>query len=183
VCIAVLVAPAAHAQTLGSSSDVVFYRPPVAAPVIDGFRPPAHVGGAGNRGLEFATLPGSVVRAAAPGLVTFAGRVGRGLHVTVAHPDGVRTSYSFLRTVSVGEGERVTSGQALGTSGTTFHFGARIGSAYVDPAVLLGSAPRARLVPVARFGAGRAARRSPSSRSPASGPAHPAREWTAAAGR
>lgn len=118
------------------------------------------------------------MRASAPGLVTFAGRVGRGLHVTVTHPDGVRTSYSFLRTVAVDAGERVVSGQALGTSGTTLHFGARIGAAYVDPAVLLGSAAGARLVPVTRFGAGPAPRRPALPR-----PTHPAREWTAAAGR
>ena len=143
------IAPAAHAQTAPPAPGVVVYRAPVDAPVIDTFRPPAHVGGQGNRGLEYATRPGSAVRAAAPGRVTFAGRVGAGLHVTVAHPDGVRTSYSFLRGVAVRAGQSVGAGDVLGTTGTSFHFGARIAGAYVDPAVLLGIGGPARLVPVA----------------------------------
>jgi len=80
--------------------------------------------------------------------VTFAGRVGAGLHVTVAHADGVRTSYSFLGAIAVGAGEAVEAGQVLGTAARSFHFGARIGEAYLDPAVLLGAAGAVRLVPV-----------------------------------
>ena len=129
---------------------VVFYQPPVAGPVVDPFRPPAHVGAPGNRGLEFATRPGSPVTAAAAGIVVFAGQVAGRRHVTVAHADGVRTSYSFLRSVAVGAGQRVEAGQVLGTAGTSLHFGARIGKAYVDPAVLLGATGRARLVPLGR---------------------------------
>ena len=173
------IAPAAHAQTAPPPPGVVVYRAPTDAPVIDGFRPPAHVGGRGNRGLEYATRPGSAVRAAAPGRVTFAGRVGAGLHVTVSHPDGVRTSYSFLQSIAVSASQRVISGQLLGTSGASLHFGARIGEAYVDPAVLLGSTRAARLVPVTRFGA-----RPGPGRSEVSRPrARPGREWSAAAGR
>ncbi len=140
----------------GSDDVLVVYRPPVDAPVIDAFRPPAHIGAPGNRGLEYATRPGTAVRAAAPGVVVFAGTVGSGRHVTVAHPDGVRTSYSLLRTVAVRAGQRVATGQILGTAGASLHFGARIGEAYVDPAVLLGATRRARLVPVARLDALRA---------------------------
>ncbi len=127
------------------------YRPPVDAPVVDSFRPPAGFAGPGNRGLEYATRPGSAVRAAAPGVVTFAGPVGGGRHVTVLHPDGVRTSYSFLRSVAVRAGQHVSAGRIVGTAGTSFHFGARIGQAYVDPAVLLGQLRRARLVSVDLF--------------------------------
>ncbi len=119
---------------------------------MDPFRPPAHPGAPGNRGLEYATRPGSAVRAAAAGVVTFAGRVAAGRHVTVAHADGVRTSYSFLAAVAVRAGQAVEAGDVLGTTGTSFHFGARIGEAYVDPAVLLGVAGPARLVPVTSRG-------------------------------
>ena len=148
---------------------VVTYRPPVDAPVIDAFRPPAHIGAPGNRGLEYATRPGTAVRAAAPGIVSFAGKVGPDRHVTVAHPDGVRTSYSRLATVAVRSGQRVGAGHIVGTAGASLHFGARIGEAYVDPAVLLGATGRARLVPVARLhaswaGGGRSVSR-PSGRS------------------
>ena len=113
---------------------VVFYQPPTEGIVVDPFRPPAHPGAPGNRGLEYATRPGSPVRAAAAGVVTFAGQVAGGRHVTVAHADGVRTSYSFLAAVAVRAGQAVEAGQVLGTTGTSFHFGARIGEAYVDPA-------------------------------------------------
>ena len=174
-------APPAAAESGPPRGDVVVvsYRPPVNAPVIDAFRPPAHVGAPGNRGLEYATVPGTAVRAAAPGVVSFAGRVGRHAHVTVVHPDGVRTSYSFLRTVAVRAAQRVAAGDVLGTAGASLHFGARIGEAYVDPAVLLGATRRARLVPVARPDGLRAGRgRSP--RRPGGGPG-PA--WRAAAGR
>ena len=50
------------------------YRLPVDAPVVDGFRPPTTPYGPGNRGLEYATVAGTEVRAAAGGRVTFAGR-------------------------------------------------------------------------------------------------------------
>ncbi len=49
---------------------------PVSAPVVDGYRPPAHVGAPGNRGWEYATEPRSVVVAAGPGIVVFAGPIG-----------------------------------------------------------------------------------------------------------
>ena len=88
------------------------------------------------------------MRAAAAGVVTFAGRVAAGRHVTLAHADGVRTSYSFLAGVAVRAGQEVEAGHVLGTTGTSFHFGARIGEAYVDPAVLLQVAGPVRLVPV-----------------------------------
>ena len=137
----------------------MFYVAPVQGIIVDPFRPPAHPGAPGNRGLEYATRPGSAVRAAAAGVVTFAGRVGSGRHVTVAHADGVRTSYSFLRSVAVRTGQSVGAGDVLGTTGSSFHFGARIVDAYVDPALLLGTGGPARLVPLAgrgvtgRFGA------------------------------
>jgi hypothetical protein len=124
------------------------YRPPVEAEVVDPFRPPPHRFGAGNRGIDYATEPGTPVTAAARGVVAFAGSVGGSLHVTVLHPDGVRTTYSFLRSVSVRRGERVERGQEVGRAGARLHFGARLGEDYLDPRSLLsGSRARARLVP------------------------------------
>ena len=100
------------------------YRPPVDGPVTDPFRPPVGFG-PGNRGIDFATEPGTPVTAAAAGEITFAGLVGRSRHVVVLHPDGLRTSYSFLATVDVRRGDRVEQGQTLGTAGGSVHFGAR----------------------------------------------------------
>lgn len=125
------------------------YQPPVDAPVVDLFRPPATPFGPGNRGIDYATTPGTPVRAAAAGEVAFAGGVGGGLHVVVRHADGIRTSYSFLAAVSVERGERVGAGQTVGVAASSLHFGARRGDAYIDPLTLLGgwNGRRVHLVP------------------------------------
>ena len=124
------------------------YTPPVEGVPIDAFRAPASPYAAGNRGVDYATDPGQPVLAAAEGEVVFAGRVGHGQHVVVLHPDGVRTSYSFLAAVGVRRGDRVERGAPVGTAGTRVHIGARIGEAYVDPLRLFSGRPvrRAHLV-------------------------------------
>lgn len=116
------------------------YRPPVDATVVDPFRPPAEPWLAGNRGLEYDTAPGTPVRAIGHGLVVFAGPVAGHLYVTVLHGDGIRSSYSYLASISVSDGDRVRGGQVVGFTGTVnFHLGARIGSTYIDPASLFGT--------------------------------------------
>jgi murein DD-endopeptidase MepM/ murein hydrolase activator NlpD len=124
------------------------YLPPVDRPLVDRFRPPPTRYGSGNRGVDYATEPGEPVRAAADGEVTFAGRVGLGLHVVVLHPDGIRTSYSFLAGVLVRRGDRVARGDPLGTAGASLHWGARVGDTYVDPlGLLVTGPPEVHLVP------------------------------------
>ena len=54
--------------------------------------------------------PGTPVRAANAGEVTFAGNVAGSLHVVVAHAGGLRTSYSFLATIAVRRGQHVARG-------------------------------------------------------------------------
>ena len=49
--------------------------------------------------------------------VTFAGAVAGTLHVTLAHGGGLRTSYSFLQSVAVRDGQDVARGDVVGTSG------------------------------------------------------------------
>ncbi len=134
----------------GGQEVAVDYAPPVDAPVSDPFRPPPQPWLPGNRGLEYATDPGTPVRAAGRGVVTFAGPVAGSLHVTVTHPDGVRTSYSFLATIAVRAGTAVTRGVVVGTSGARLHVGARRGAAYIDPASLWADdgPPWVRLVPL-----------------------------------
>lgn len=125
------------------------YSPPVDAPVVDPFRPPERPYGAGNRGLEYGTAPGSAVRAAGAGLVTFAGPVAGSLHVTVLHPDGLRTTYSYLASLEVARGTRVEQGWVLGRTSGHLHFGARQDGTYLDPASLFGQEPPSvRLVPL-----------------------------------
>ncbi len=112
------------------------YVPPVDAPVTDPFRPPPGPFGAGNRGLEYGTRPGVEVRASADGVVTFAGLVAGSRHVTLRHPDGLRTTYSYLASIAVVLGQRVGQGDLVGTAGGRLHFSARSGDAYLDPASL-----------------------------------------------
>lgn len=141
-----LVAPAASAS---AEPRGVTYVPPMDAPVVDGFRPPASQFSAGNRGIDYAAQEGDPVHSAAPGRVVFAGRIGSQFHVTVLHDDGIRTSYSFLRDVSVRRGDRVEQGHLLGTAAGRMHFGARAGEAYLDPTDLFaGDLPNIRLVPL-----------------------------------
>ena len=128
------------------------YRPPVDAPIIDHFRPPPAKWAAGNRGIDYGTVPGTPVHAAEQGLVEFAGQVGGTLHVVVRHPDGLRTSYSFLASIAVVEGQQVSRGSIVGTADTSLHFGVRSGDTYIDPELVLAarrsactsSRPRAR---------------------------------------
>ena len=93
--------------------------------VTDRFRPPPTPYAAGNRGLDYATVPGSPIVASAAGVVVFAGPVAGTLHVTIQHPDGLRTSYSFLARIAVAVGQPVDQGQVVGVAGTVFHFGVR----------------------------------------------------------
>jgi hypothetical protein len=131
---------------VATAREPVTYRAPVEAPITDHFRPPATPYGPGNRGVDYGTRTGGAVHAAAAGEVVFAGAVGNSLHVVVLHADGIRTSYSFLRTVSVARGNRVDAGATVGTSATSLHFGARAGDAYLDPEVLLAGAARVHLI-------------------------------------
>lgn len=121
---------------------------PVDAPVVDPFRPPEVAWGAGNRGLEYGTEPGTEVRATADGVVVFAGAVAGSRHVTVRHADDVRTTYAFLADVAVVVGQQVSQGDVVGTTVGHLHLGARRGDAYFDPASLFADGPvEVRLVP------------------------------------
>lgn len=145
-------APIGTAVTAGvaAASAAGPYAPPVDATVTDPFRPPATPYGPGNRGLEYATAPGTPARAIGAGTVTFAGRVaGRGV-VTVQHPDGLRSSLTGLAEVRVAAGDRVGRGDVLGTTAAMLHLGVRRGDEYIDPAALFAHGPprHAVLVPV-----------------------------------
>ncbi len=141
---------AAAAVVDRDDGDAVHHEAPVPGEPIDGFRPPGSEWGAGNRGHEYATGRGDPVAASAPGTVVFAGHVGGRLHVTVWHPDGLRTTYAFLASVSVAEGQVVVGGTVVGTSAGRFHFTVRDAEdRYLDPLSVLGRKVRwvAELVP------------------------------------
>jgi murein DD-endopeptidase MepM/ murein hydrolase activator NlpD len=105
---------------------------------------------AGNRGVDYGTSAGAQITASADGRVIFAGEVGGALHVTIEHADGLRTSSSFLASLTVAAGDQVRAGDVIGIAGGPFHFGVRAtDDTYLDPEALLAGLlrPRARLVP------------------------------------
>jgi murein DD-endopeptidase MepM/ murein hydrolase activator NlpD len=121
---------------------------PVERPVVDLFRPPSTPWGPGNRGWEFASVPGDPVVAVGSGVVVFAGDVaGRGV-VTLAHPQGLLSSVTGLSAVTVGRGELVAAGKRIGTAAARLHLGFRRNGVYIDPASIYGSGQHAVLVPV-----------------------------------
>lgn len=123
--------------------------PPVAAPVVDPFREPACPWCPGNRGLTYRTGPGTVVRAAGAGTVTFSGLVAGTRYVVVEHASGgLRATYGGLASSVQVVGDAVVTGAVVGRTAGDLHFGLRRGDTYVDPTPLLGRlVQRARLVP------------------------------------
>lgn len=122
------------------------YAWPVLGPVLRPFEPPATPFGAGHRGIDIGAPVGTPVRAAQAGVVAFAGAVAGSLFVSIDHPDGVRTTYSWVSAVLVVPGQAVARGQVVartgqghpGSTAPHLHFGARVGDVYLDPMLLLG---------------------------------------------
>ena len=129
-----------------SSASASAWLRPVAGEVVEPFREPSGPYGEGHRGVDFDAPPGTPVRVAGGGTVVFAGQVAGSLHVVVAHGGDLRTSYSFLASLSVAAGQTVERGAVVGTSGGSgpghapgvLHFGLRRGDHYVDPMALFG---------------------------------------------
>ncbi|QIK06342.1 M23 family metallopeptidase [Streptomyces sp. ID38640] len=132
--------------------------------VVRGWEPPPAPWAAGHRGVDLAASAGTVVRAAAPGRVAYAGTVaGRGvltLEVSRSGRPPLRTTYEPVRS-TVRKGQRVTAGQPVAVlqHGGPFHcrepclhWGLRRGKTYLDPLSLLppsmlGGGP-SRLLPI-----------------------------------
>jgi murein DD-endopeptidase MepM/ murein hydrolase activator NlpD len=131
--------------------------------VTRGFDPPATRYGPGHLGVDLQAEPGTRVRAAGPGVVAFAGSVAGALHVVVSHDGALRTSYSFLATVTVRTGQRIEAGAIVGTTGGTgeqhdgraLHLGLRRGSTYLDPMQLFAGGDLAVRVHLAPSGGAR----------------------------
>ncbi|MFW2382377.1 MAG: peptidoglycan DD-metalloendopeptidase family protein [Acidimicrobiales bacterium] len=110
---------------------------PVDAPVVDPFRPPASSYSAGNRGLEYGLNEVTDVRAVDDGRVSFAGRVGTNLFVSVDHGNGLTSTLAYLSSMSVVRGQFVSVGEVVATAGAGFHLTARLDGIYIDPALLI----------------------------------------------
>jgi murein DD-endopeptidase MepM/ murein hydrolase activator NlpD len=127
------------------------YRPPTTGAVLDPFRPPPSPWLPGNRGIEYATEPGSALVAIGPGVVAFAGPVAGRLVISIEHPDGLRSALTGVRTIEVEVGAVVLAGEPIASALDRVHLGVRRGDAYLDPASLWGrqaAGGRAVLVPV-----------------------------------
>lgn len=136
----------------------VLYEWPTSGPgrVVRPFTAPPERWAAGHRGVDLALPAGAAVRAAADGVVAFAGRVaGRGV-VSVDHADGLRTTYEPVA-AATRRGAQVTAGQVIGVleplghhcpDEPCLHWGARRGrDDYVDPLTLLAEDVVIRLLP------------------------------------
>lgn len=130
------------------------WRWPVSpAVVVAPYRAPAHAYGAGHRGIDLQAEPGSPVVAPADGMIAFAGTVVDRPLLTIDHGEGhVTTLEPVLPAVAIGA--RVAAGEVVGTvaaGGHTapgaVHFGVREAGEYINPLLLLGTVPRAVLLP------------------------------------
>jgi len=83
--------------------------------------------------------PGTPVRAAAAGTVTFSGVVVDIRYVVVRHADGVLATYGGLESSSLHDAQAVAAGSTIGRAGPELYFGLRTDpDTYVDPAPLIG---------------------------------------------
>jgi hypothetical protein len=135
----------------------VRYARPVPGGVLRRFEAPTTAFGSGHRGADLAAAAGDAIHAAAAGTVTFAGDVAGVRWVSVAHADGVLTSYGPVARVAVARGEVVARGARLGSlaagghgdgaADRGLHWGARRDGRYIDPLSLLDEGvPRPSLV-------------------------------------
>ncbi len=124
------------------------YLAPVEAPITKPFVAPACDYCPGHRGLEYSTVAGVTVRAAAAGVVTFAGVVVDSRYIVVRHADGISATYGDLATSTLRRGDDVAAGSVIGTATSRLYFGLRRDDLYLDPADFLGAVSRRpRLVP------------------------------------
>lgn len=99
-------------------------------------------GGRLHDGIDILAPEGTKVRAAAYGVVIYAGdgMKGYGNAVVIDHGEDVTTLYAHLQEIRVKSGDAVAAGEPIGTVGTTgnattphLHFELRMGEQAVDP--------------------------------------------------
>jgi len=137
------------------------YAWPIRGRVLRGFEPSASPYGPGHRGIDIEAEPGTRVLAAERGVVSFAGTIAGQRYLSILHPDGIRTTYSWLSRLEAREGDAVARGEVIGRSGpghpgsedAHLHLGARIGDVYLDPLTLLEPVSLVGLVRLAPVGA------------------------------
>lgn len=108
----------------------------------------------GHRGIDMALPEGTIIGAAADGIVSFVGYTpaeGGGTTVSITHDTGMKSTYLHISRVSVNEGGRVSQGELIGLSGgVPVHFGIKMPGAreiYYDPALYLTGSGTVHAVP------------------------------------
>ena len=119
--------------------------PPVPGPVTQHFVAPTCQRCAGHRGITIDNSDGVTAVSPVGGTVTFAGSVAHQLYVVVEPSPGVLITVGRLAVMTVREGDAISEGRAIGTSGATTYLGVRLRGVYVEPLRFLGFG-RARLV-------------------------------------
>lgn len=119
--------------------------PPVDGPIAARFDAPDSRWGPGHRGIDYAVPPGTAVRAAGAGTVTFAGPIAATVAVTIDHGGGMKTTYTDLGDTLVVAGQTVTQGHLIGHSALAhaggiegIHLGVIANGRYVDPELFVG---------------------------------------------
>jgi len=167
-----LAAPAAHAASPRS------WQRPVEGAALRFFQvgPDRYARGQ-HRGVDLAAAPGSPVRSACGGRVSFAGRVPRGGLTVSVRCGALVATYQQLGAIAVRRGRLLAPGLLLGVAGRSddprtrrahVHLGARVAASgrYVDPLTLIGGArPVVPALPPARLPRG-----APLGRAPAPAP-------------
>jgi murein DD-endopeptidase MepM/ murein hydrolase activator NlpD len=99
-----------------------------------------------NDGINIAAQPGTPIRAAAAGTISYAGNELRGYGnlILIKHDDGYVTAYAHAERITVQRGDMVTKGQIIAYAGSTgdvtspqLHFEIRHGVQPVNPRSLL----------------------------------------------
>lgn len=138
--LAMMLGPTSHRPASQSS----LFISPVSGPISSPFgvrSDPISGAQSEHSGLDIAVPSGQTVRAAASGVVIFAGeRAGYGKLVEIDHQNGTRTRYGHLSAVGVEVGQHLKGGEELGKSGNTgrstgphLHFEVRVDGVAVDP--------------------------------------------------
>jgi murein DD-endopeptidase MepM/ murein hydrolase activator NlpD len=94
-----------------------------------------------HAGIDIAVPSGTAVRASASGTVIIAGSVsGYGNYICIAHSGGLSTCYAHNTSLGVSQGQSVSQGQVIASSGCTghclgphVHFETRVNGSPVDP--------------------------------------------------
>lgn len=137
--------PAAIAPLPALSGDVPRFAWPVEGRIVSGYGPKP--GGRFNDGVNLKASQGQAVRAAADGVVAYAGDAipGFGNLVLVKHAGGWVSAYGHNDALLVARGKRVRQGDVIARAGSTgavtdpqVHFELRRGRTPVDPVRIIG---------------------------------------------